>query len=78
VIGLLETTNITIVVDTRPTVTHWFINTGKTPAVEFKGHVSSTDLAPGDVFDSKYADYTKADTSSESSTSILMPGQKNS
>jgi hypothetical protein len=72
-LGFLESTNISFKVNEKPTITHWFINTGKTPATGIHGRVTSLVIPRGQPFRPDYINYK---STTEPSSSILMPNQR--
>jgi hypothetical protein len=72
-LGFVESTNIIFKANERPTTTYWFINTGKTPAAEVKGHVSSIVLRFGEKFQPKYS---SRDLPNPTSSNLIMPNQR--
>ena len=71
-LGYQEVTDVALTsADTSSKIVVWYINTGKTPALEFKGHASTKLVYPGQVF---VPEYPK--TSDEPSMSYVMPEQR--
>jgi hypothetical protein len=75
-LGFQESTDIVVKLDSPGSVTHWFINTGKTPATDVKARGSTATLAPSATFRPVYADVSSIYSTTPIGVNIVMPNQR--
>jgi hypothetical protein len=71
-LGYQEVTDVSLTsADASSKMVIWFINTGKTPALKFKGHANTKLVYPSQTFAQEYKNPTP-----EPSLGYVMPGQR--